>query len=864
MPANESQPRFSRLAFWGLLVAIALGTLLVIEPSSTEPADATAEAIAGSVADNIRKAVGAGNFHWCAIDSNNGVKCWGELANSNTWGQLGQGNTNSYTGPQTVLGLSSGVAQIAVGNTHSCAVMAADGLVKCWGRNYEGALGNGVASTGNASATPTNVITTANVDLTGVSDIATFDDHTCAVKSGAVWCWGYNIGGMGITGNTSNTLLKATQILASGAVSVAVGNDSSCALMTDKTVKCWGTGGKGQMGNAGALSYNNPPTTVSGLSNVVALSVGLGTACALTEDGNVSCWGNNLFGVVANGLCGFGSGSGEKADVPTGPVNSYIGVAAGERVIALSLSYSEGIALTDTGRSIKWGGDTGPCRAGSTWAQSLPTGVNVVAISSSGTSLGQSCYVRSDRVIVCNGSMVTGVTPAGASVPDTPGTPTVTVGDGQATITITPAGTGVSPSTYTVTASPGAATCMVTPPATSCSISGLTNGTAYTFTSTADNTFGSSSPSPASAPKTPNAVPDTPGPPTVTVGDGQTTITVTPAGTGGTPSTYTVTANPGGATCTVTPPATSCTISGLTNGTAYTFSSTATNDAGTSAASPSSTPKTPNMVPDVPGAPTVIVDDGQATITVTSAGTGGTPSTYTVTANPGGATCTVTPPATSCTISGLTNGTAYTFSSIATNDAGSSSASPSSSPKTPNAVPHSPGEPTVTVGDGQATITVTPAGAGGTPTTYTVTANPGGATCTVAAPATSCKITGLTNGTSYTFTVVATNDAGSSQTSTASKATKVGAVTASTDADNGGSNKGTQSSTDSATTASPSASSKAGSSPTALAPLARGATSVPVTGSSSDAWFPAILSLLFGAFLLLGRSRLRRRPTLHS
>ena len=571
------------------IAVLAIAGLLVTVSQSAPRADASAEAIPGTVADNLRNAVGAGNFHACAIDSNGGVQCWGTSASYyNDWGQLGQGNTNAYVGPQTVLGLSSGVKQIAVGNTHACAVLSADGSVKCWGRNYEGALGNGAATTGNASATPTYVITTTNANLTGVSDIATFDDHTCAVKSGAVLCWGYNIGGMGITGNTASTLLKATQVLASGAVSVAVGNDSSCAIMTDATVKCWGTGGKGQMGNAGALSYNNPAATVSGLSNVVALSVGLGTVCALRSNGDVMCWGSNLFGVVANGLCGFGSGSGEFSATPVGPVNNYIGVTGSENVVSISLSYSQGLALTDTGRTIKWGGGTGPCSAGSTWQQSLPAGVTVVGISASGTGLAQSCFVRSDAVIACSTTPISSFTVAGATAPDVPGTPTATGGNGQATITITPASGGSSPTSYLVTANPGGATCTITAPATSCTITGLTNGTAYTFTSTATNSFGTSNASASSTSVTPLAPPNTPSAPTATAGNGQATITVTPAQTGGAAATYTVTANPGGATCTITAPATSCTITGLTNGTAYTFTSTATNASGTSSASAAS------------------------------------------------------------------------------------------------------------------------------------------------------------------------------------------------------------------------------------------------------------------------------------
>ena len=85
-------------------------------------------------------------------------------------------------------------------------------------------------------------------------------------------------------------------------------------------------------------------------------------------------------------------------------------------------------------------------------------------------------------------------------------------------------------------------------------------------------------------------------------------------------------------------------------------------------------------------------------------------------------------------------------------------------------LPGAPTDVSATAGDGQATVSWSaPASDGGAPITgYAVTASPGGATCTTTKN--SCTITGLTAGVAYTFTVIATNGLGTSNTSTASSA----------------------------------------------------------------------------------------------
>jgi len=236
---------------------------------------------------------------------------------------------------------------------------------------------------------------------------------------------------------------------------------------------------------------------------------------------------------------------------------------------------------------------------------------------------------------------------------------------------------------------------------------------------------------------------------------------------------YRVLASPGGAFTTTG--ATSATFSGLTRGTAYTFTVTARNAAGTGAASVASAPATPRTVPGGPSAVTAVTGSWSATVTWTAPGSnGGAAITgYTVTASPGGASAATTG-ATSGTVTGLTNGVAYTFTVTARNAAGTGAASVASAPVIPRTVPSAPSAVKVTGGNKVATVTWTaPVSNGGAAVTgYTVTANPSGRTATTTG-AISAVVTGLANGTTYTFTVIARNVAGSSAASAPSAAVRL-------------------------------------------------------------------------------------------
>ncbi|MCR4533930.1 putative Ig domain-containing protein [Shewanella xiamenensis] len=257
-------------------------------------------------------------------------------------------------------------------------------------------------------------------------------------------------------------------------------------------------------------------------------------------------------------------------------------------------------------------------------------------------------------------------------------------------------------------------------------------------------------------------VPDAPTIGTATAGDGQVSVAFSaPGNNGGSAITgYTVTSNPGGFTNTGA--SSPILITGLTNGTAYTFTVTATNGIGTGTASAASNSATPKA-------------DQTITFAQPSNYNFGTTPNLSATSD-SGLTVTFSSSTTGvCTVSGV----ALTFVSAGTctidaDQAGNSATNAATTVTqsfTVNAVvPDAPTIGTATAGDAEATVTFTaPASTGGASILaggYTVTASPGGATGTGSgSPVT---VTGLTNGVSYTFTVTATNSAGTGAASAAS------------------------------------------------------------------------------------------------
>ena len=185
----------------------------------------------------------------------------------------------------------------AAGIDYSCELFS-DGTVGCWGNNTAGQLG-----TGNAVQhfTPTPVLVAANTPLTNVVQIASENTTTCALlNNGTVKCWGANdVGQIGNGGSSTRTFATSVSGI-SNAVSIAAGYEFACAILRDSTVKCWGNNSAGQLGDGTTISRLTP-VAAHNLTNVVSLGLGNNHACAIFNNGSLYCWGDNTLGELGDG-----------------------------------------------------------------------------------------------------------------------------------------------------------------------------------------------------------------------------------------------------------------------------------------------------------------------------------------------------------------------------------------------------------------------------------------------------------------------------------------------------------------------------------------------------------------------------------
>jgi alpha-tubulin suppressor-like RCC1 family protein len=192
--------------------------------------------------------VTAGAYHTCALLDTHEVQCWGWNEHEET-GMTAEGQAVD-------LGRRP-AAQVAVGASHTCAVLDGTFDIKCWGLNQAGQLGLGLP---NNSIGPTgrSLATLPTVDLgpaLTARAVTLGANHTCALLSDdSVRCWGYNLDGeLGLgtkvnRGKDPSEMTELPEVPLSGPVrSIAAGANHTCAVASNRVV-CWGLNNHGQLG----------------------------------------------------------------------------------------------------------------------------------------------------------------------------------------------------------------------------------------------------------------------------------------------------------------------------------------------------------------------------------------------------------------------------------------------------------------------------------------------------------------------------------------------------------------------------------------------------------------------------------------
>lgn len=248
----------------------------------------------------------AGNSYTCAIDEAGAAWCWG----SNYVGELGTGDNQDATTPRRVsttlafTSLATSQEQDAVNFT--CGVTTTD-EIWCWGDNGAGQLGDGTTEASNVPVRVSSLLPFSDVSVAGYYGAARPGEprmvraHSCALTTaGAAWCWGSNSSGQLGTGTGADSPIPVAVSGATSLQSISVSGGfvvgATCALAADGGAWCWGANEVGELGNgqAGAGQFEALPVAVSGQHAFERISRGRQTACAVTAQGVVWCWGDNL------------------------------------------------------------------------------------------------------------------------------------------------------------------------------------------------------------------------------------------------------------------------------------------------------------------------------------------------------------------------------------------------------------------------------------------------------------------------------------------------------------------------------------------------------------------------------------------
>ena len=227
--------------------------------------------------------------------------------------------------------------------------------------------------------------------VTSAIAVAAGSQHTCAIMTDkTVKCWGDNFWRQVGDGTKTDRNTPVTVVGVSGASAISAGDRHTCVIVAGGQVKCWGDNGYGALGD-GTLTERLTPVTVAGVSAATGLTLGSFHSCAIVG-GQVKCWGLNVYGQL---------GDGTKTNRPT-PV-SVTGLTG---VTALGAGTSHTCAVLTGGSAKCWGKNLmGQLGDGTTVDRSTPapvSGLTGVAQLTAGYEF--TCALLTNGQVKCWGS----------------------------------------------------------------------------------------------------------------------------------------------------------------------------------------------------------------------------------------------------------------------------------------------------------------------------------------------------------------------------------------------------------------------------------------------------------------------------
>lgn len=284
-------------------------------------------------------AVTSGYFHSCGLTLAGRAYCWG----GNTWGTLGDGSRTASNRPVAVAG-GLRYTMIESGAGHTCGVTES-GKVYCWGLNDEGHVGADWVRRGieEPHVLPGNQFWV---------QVSAGHDHSCALTNeGVAWCWGDNVAGhLGSGGNFARSFEPVRVASTETFTSVVAGYYQSCALTESGQMYCWGRNDQGQIGD-GSNDNRFTPVPVAGGLTFRALGGGDAFMCGITTGGATWCWGSNRNGELGDSSL---PNQATPVEVEGVPELRKIYGAGGAFTLPSAPAYACG--LTANGEAWCWGG----------------------------------------------------------------------------------------------------------------------------------------------------------------------------------------------------------------------------------------------------------------------------------------------------------------------------------------------------------------------------------------------------------------------------------------------------------------------------------------------------------------------------